>query len=61
MIAIANAIRGWIEPELVLVIGGDSPMNESDLLVTPLPPVQPQIGFLHSNSPLNYINMSLCL
>ena len=47
--------------ELVLVIGGSSPMNESDLLVTALPPVQPPIGFLHNSSPLNYINARLRL
>ena len=40
---------------LVLVIGGSSPMNESDLLMTSLPPVLLLIGFIYNSCPLNFI------
>ena len=37
----------------VLRIGGGSPMNDSDLLMTSLPPILPPAGRWHNSSPLN--------
>ena len=36
-------------------------MNESDLLMTSLPPVLPPIGWFHNSSPLNYIDEGVCV
>ena len=41
--------------EIVLGIGGSSPMNESDLLMTSLSLVLPP--HYHNSSPLNYIDV----
>ena len=47
--------------EIVLGIRGGSPMNESDRLMTTLPPVLLPIGCYHNSSPLNYIDAGACV
>ena len=47
--------------EIVLGIGGGSPMNESDLLMTSLPHALPPIGRYHNSSSLNYIDVGTCV
>ena len=46
--------------EIVLGIGGGSPMNESDLLMTSLPLVLPPISRYHNSSSLNYSDAGAC-
>ena len=46
--------------EIVLEIRGSSPMNESDLLMTSLPPVLLPISRYHNSSSLTYSDVGAC-